>query len=176
MPIDGLLGVLLVCRRSSLPPEVIFQHPPPPAALKTAKRQSRAFAATTGTRRALSSHSRNQEVFDNGVDRKCGEGVEARRQVYGTNVGDVWTQWATFGVNSVELANLLLPEDELCNQGFELEIDAGPRMLCGFHVGDVCEYTHLRFVCFPCAIERDFMPAGCTSSTPGRSVEEIVEK
>lgn len=71
------------------------------------------------------------------------------------------------------MANLLLPSEKLCNQGFDLEIDGGSKNLPGFHSDDDEFIPHFRFVCFPCAIIREDVATGLFRDETTSSVEKV---
>lgn len=132
--LDALLGVALVAQLPSQQAEVVFQYPPPESQSGPGGEDSsggivhKAPAAQDGCddTSSLGSLSKHMRIAS-ATDLLTGE---------------------CFGVPSPIFAKLMLPDEELCNRPFYLEMDAGHQETSHRH-GPL---SHLLFVSFPCYV------------------------
>lgn len=128
---DALLGVALVAKVPSQQPEVVFQY--------TQQELGPSTGSTVATDRC-----------------SCDSAREASGLRISPSTDDIRaTQLECFGIPVKIFAKLMLPDEELCNRPFYLEIDAGWRETSHRHDA----YSHLHFVSFPCNVSEFSRPS-----------------
>lgn len=155
---DALLGIVFVVQLPSHQPEVLFQHPHPrePGSFDTADGNEDPTSSLTSSL-ALNAHTEPPVSCEAsgpvGLPETLASAEDLRLRLRDC-----------FGIPSNTFAKLMLPDEELCNRPFYLEIDAGQRRTCHAHG----PWSHLLFASFPCNVAEFGRPEGRRAAGPPR--------
>jgi len=129
---EALLGVAFVAQLRSQQAEVYFQYPP-------------TGATSSPNNNSAPSREVSEQCGNDGFSPKVPGPLIAERPRVCSEGDLAEKRTEVFGIPSMIFAKLMLPEMELCNRPFFLEMDAGHRQ--GAHKHD--HLSHLHFVSFP---------------------------